>query len=569
MSLYERDHRTEDLRRLLLRATKYDESSSSGVIYPVDYLLQLRIQGLATAADKLLELGFAADSVLLYNQAIGLSATMAPDSPRYFVTGNGEAGYFNEGLTRALEAVTPAELAASLSRLLQAEESPNPAQAKPKESNAAARGGRERGQGEERRTVPGHDGAHASARAGQGAVAQPARRSDHRGAREGRDCAENGATAPRRERLRRSRKRSEETRRVPCRGAREASGGPWAFRSAKHCERFRATRRGSAAPAVSRLVELVKKTPLEPLEPGERANARQRAVAARQIPLWLVARACWNQEKSDKSAELAEMFAKCALEAARRQTDNTFYLAMIREQGERALEKGDRAAAVAAWERMLEIVVSPPKAKVKKPVQAPGAAPAGNPPPAATKRASGRSGASLPARRGSLVRLASYQSRPQGAGVATEKGKAESQQTGKTTTTTVSPRTKGATAGPGPARKAVGASRAGTGAGARRSNLPILTLDRFEQAMQIARLAAEHDLPELCLKAVHDSLRAGPPVVPSENRGQTVRMMRAGVEDVALDPASPRVVTNLMQLDPIWQKHKFAAAAVYEALRTR
>ena len=136
MNLYERDHRTEDLRRLLLRATKYDESSSSFVSYPADYLVQLRIQALATAADKLLELGFAADSVLLYNQAIGLSGTMAPDSPRHFVTGDGSAGYFNEGLTRALDKVTPTELAASLSRLLAAEESPNAGAGKPKSSNA-------------------------------------------------------------------------------------------------------------------------------------------------------------------------------------------------------------------------------------------------------------------------------------------------------------------------------------------------------------------------------------------------------------------------------------------------
>ena len=32
-------------------------------------------------------------------------------------------------------------------------------------------------------------------------------------------------------------------------------------------------------------------------------------------------------------------------------------------------------------------------------------------------------------------------------------------------------------------------------------------------------------------------------------------------------PAAPRVVANLMQLDPIWRKHKVAPAAVYEALR--
>jgi hypothetical protein len=103
-----------------------------------------------------------------------------------------------------------------------------------------------------------------------------------------------------------------------------------------------------------------------------------------------------------------------------------------------------------------------------------------------------------------------------------------------------------------------------------RSNLPILTLDRFEQAMQIARLAGDHDLPELSLRAVHDALRGGPPVVqanPGEMR--TVRMRSVGgvIDEGAVDPASPRVVANLLDLDAIWQKHKFAAGSVYEALR--
>ncbi len=120
------------------------------------------------------------------------------------------------------------------------------------------------------------------------------------------------------------------------------------------------------APAVARLVGLLEKTPLEALGAGERADARQRALAARQIPLWLVARACWSMKDDPDAAKLAELVAPRALEAARRQTDNTFYLAMVREQGERALEKGDRAGALAAWGRMLDIVVNPPQNKAKK-----------------------------------------------------------------------------------------------------------------------------------------------------------------------------------------------------------
>ncbi len=143
ISLYDRDHRREDIRRLLLKFSKTDESMSQNIGYPVDYLKQMKIQGLASAADKLLELGFAADAVLLYNQAIGLSAELAPDSPRYFVSGDGSVGFFNVGLTRALDAVTPDELAAGLSRLIKSEESPAGAggatkPAKPPESGAFA-----------------------------------------------------------------------------------------------------------------------------------------------------------------------------------------------------------------------------------------------------------------------------------------------------------------------------------------------------------------------------------------------------------------------------------------------
>ena len=53
-------------------------------------------------------------------------------------------------------------------------------------------------------------------------------------------------------------------------------------------------------PALARSNALVEKSPLEPLDNGARANARQRAEAARQIPLWLVARACWKQKEAAK-----------------------------------------------------------------------------------------------------------------------------------------------------------------------------------------------------------------------------------------------------------------------------
>jgi len=86
--------------------------------------------------------------------------------------------------------------------------------------------------------------------------------------------------------------------------------------------------------------------------------------------------------------------------------------------------------------------------------------------------------------------------------------------------------------------------------------------------MQIARLAAEHDLAELSLRAVHESLRAGPPVVPA-NPNERRRVVRVGgpVDEGPVDQTAPRVVATLVELERIWQKHGFPADGVYQALR--
>ena len=183
-----------------------------------------------------------------------------------------------------------------------------------------------------------------------------------------------------------------------------------ASRSARHCAHSRAAIRRAIAPAIARLDKLVENTPLETLEPGERANARQRALAARQVPLWLVARAC-SLQKDEKLQKLAPPLGERALEAARRQIDNTFYLAMMRERGELALARGDKNAAAAEWGKMLEIVVTPARGKSKKPAAAPAVAPATA--PAGKTKASSDGAATRRddpgSRRRAIVRFASFQ----------------------------------------------------------------------------------------------------------------------------------------------------------------
>ncbi len=132
---------------------------------------------------------------------------------------------------------------------------------------------------------------------------------------------------------------------------------------------------------LERLAELVEKTPLDALGDGVKANTRERAQAAEQIPLWLVARGAGNQTDPAVRA-YAGRFAARALEAARRQDDRVWLLAMLREQGELAFDRNDKSGAAAIWSRMLELVVTPPEARARR---APGGGRSGGVVPARAK----------------------------------------------------------------------------------------------------------------------------------------------------------------------------------------
>jgi hypothetical protein len=119
-------------------------------------------------------------------------------------------------------------------------------------------------------------------------------------------------------------------------------------------------------PAVARLSDLVEKSPLERLPASTRANARQRTEAARLIPLWLVARAC-RRQTSAAIREAGNRFAARAIEAAGRQNDSRWTLAMLREQGQVALDHHDHAQAEAAWSRMLNMVLTPAPVRIQRP----------------------------------------------------------------------------------------------------------------------------------------------------------------------------------------------------------
>ena len=219
-------------------------------------------------------------------------------------------------------------------------------------------------------------------------------------------------------------------------------------------------------PAVAGLVKLVEESPLEPLAPGERANARQRAEASRYLGLWLVAR---ETARRPDLRDLGRPLAERALEAARRLADPAWSLAMLREIGRDALDRDDRDATEAITSRMLDQILATPSAA--KP---------------------------------------------------TSDGK---------------------------------------------NAVPVATLDRFEQAAKLARLAARQGMAAASLRAVREPLRGGPPVVPLTVRpsnGMVIRNPADAAKDQAVDKA---VEEKLSALEADWDAAHAPAVAVYETLR--
>jgi tetratricopeptide (TPR) repeat protein len=112
--------------------------------------------------------------------------------------------------------------------------------------------------------------------------------------------------------------------------------------------------------ALAALARRVEEVRLEDLPPAARANSRQRAEARKQLGLWLVARACW---KLESARDAGDRLAERALEAARRQADNRWSQAMLREWGQAELDRGDRPAAERRWGRLLDLVLLDAKGK--------------------------------------------------------------------------------------------------------------------------------------------------------------------------------------------------------------
>ncbi len=230
----------------------------------------------------------------------------------------------------------------------------------------------------------------------------------------------------------------------------------------------------SFAEAAETLLKQAEGAPLEALSEGSRPNARQRTEAARRVGLWLVARECWARAET---RSLGDRLGSIALEGAQRQADTVVSLALLREWGQAAHDRGDTAQAEQLWTRMLQQALvnhpspaaSPEKAK-----------------PAANKPAA----------------------------IAT-------------------------------------------------------TLERFELAAQVGMASARRGMLGLSLRAVRESLRGGPPVVPIaiNNNNNSGMVIRRGGDDPQVSQTARVVEERLANLDLIWQRVQPPAADVYETLR--
>ena len=111
--------------------------------------------------------------------------------------------------------------------------------------------------------------------------------------------------------------------------------------------------------AVDRLVKLVESTPLEPLPPSGKANARQRAEALAQVSLWLAARECLAKDR-EPYWQAGEKLAAPRVAAAKRQQDLFLAMAILREWGQMELDLGNKAKAEERWNELLELTVPKP-----------------------------------------------------------------------------------------------------------------------------------------------------------------------------------------------------------------
>ena len=113
--MYTREGRKDDARRVMLEFVKPRDFSGG---YPEDYIAQLRVSGQSAVARQLMELGYAADAVPIFNQAQTVAEAIPPDGPNYVGDRDGMIQQVREGLDQSLQGLAGEDLARTVSQFL-------------------------------------------------------------------------------------------------------------------------------------------------------------------------------------------------------------------------------------------------------------------------------------------------------------------------------------------------------------------------------------------------------------------------------------------------------------------
>lgn len=292
---------------------------------------------------------------------------------------------------------------------------------------------------------------------------------------------------------------------------------------------------------LDRLLACVEDHLLDPLSEGVPANSRQREQAFAQIGLWVVAQQTHNNEKL---RSYSQRLTDRALEAASRQSDNIWQLAILRELGAKSLERGDREAAERYWSRMLDAILgySPDRSNRDKDTSwhRSKAAPFVTPP--ASSFAHWNTFPEV------LCTSASLTVFSQSGGMSLFRGVSSFQRLVSTTAqvaqTIVMPVPTGVAPSPTAPRGSV------------------ITQERFEQAAQLALMATDYEMYDLSLRAIQSALRDGPPIIPiSLHRNTSLNQSNESTEQV-----DAQIEKQLMLLDRRWDQGNVPPQSVYEVL---
>ena len=261
--------------------------------------------------------------------------------------------------------------------------------------------------------------------------------------------------------------------------------------------------------ALSELVAMTERLPLEPLPEKGSMPAKLRVAALHQTQLWLVARECL---KRGEDSSVGEKLATRSLEAARRLSDTGYALAILREWGQIAFEANDTKTAEQKWAEMLDLVIPKPGEK-PKPIADPAAANASG---------TGRLSSTV-----SVLPMVPVRS--------------------TTALTTLVAANANVAAPLGVKGQAV-------------------TFAQFQKAAQIAMLAAGSGMADLSLRAIEQSLHAGPPL---EAMQQVQPGNPFGGQSTVNDQSQSivQVQQQLAVLEQIWRKNGVADDRIYATLR--